>query len=65
MVLRDHYATAALKSGMCPINMYDYKEIAAWCFDVADAMIKEKEVRDTSDERLKNIPGMGFFGSAS
>lgn len=38
-------AIAALKSGMCPHNRHEFDEIAEWCFKVADAMIRQNDIR--------------------
>jgi len=41
MPLRDYYKAAALFSGLCPVNSFNFTEIAEWCGDVADAMLAE------------------------
>ena len=41
MSLRDYHKAAALKSGLCPVNSYEFADIATWCGAVADAMIAE------------------------
>jgi hypothetical protein len=35
------FIEAALVSGMCPANAYDYDSIAMWCKVVAEYMINE------------------------
>lgn len=42
MSMRDYLAAAAMTSGLCPCNAYDWKEIAGWSYGVADEMLKAR-----------------------
>jgi len=42
MTLREWYTGQALASGLCPHNVYDHADVAKWCGNQADAMLKEK-----------------------
>ena len=45
ITLRDHFAGQAL-NGICANNNYDLpiKDLANWCYEMADAMIKARGV---------------------
>ena len=42
MSLRDYFAAAALASGQCPHNVYEYEKRAEWCAKQASAMLEQR-----------------------
>lgn len=43
MSQRDWFAGQAEASGLCPINVFEFKGSAEWCYKRADAMLAERE----------------------
>lgn len=43
---RDQFAAAALGSGMCPANVYEHGSVAAWAYDIAEAMLKIRDAQE-------------------